>query len=330
MEKNDAVASFYGAATNASDDEWYLCDDSSVRRVNRADVFDEQAYVLFYERGDEEVPPPHAAAPLSLWGPQSARTPEDGSHPVAPGRRRRRRRRRRTTTTTTSVATTTTPTTRMRIRFTRATRSGRRDRRAGTPPRGKYRPDRTSALDVRCSGKAKGTPGTGPMPMPMTPTTPTTTGTTGTTPRRPRGRPLTDDRPAVDDGVDDGGERGRGRGREGDGRRVRRVRGGGAAQLAAAPLAAAQLAAPADGRWRGGSADGRTARRAGDDHEHTYAWMILFSRILIGLNMGHSARPRISHQLSSQEADVEIPPFAFGIAMESLISLTENPVGSEA
>ncbi|ACO65895.1 predicted protein, partial [Micromonas commoda] len=50
---NDAIASFYGAATNASDDEWYLCDDSSVRRVNRADVFDEQAYVLFYERDEE-------------------------------------------------------------------------------------------------------------------------------------------------------------------------------------------------------------------------------------------------------------------------------------
>ena len=31
-----------------------------------------------------------------------------------------------------------------------------------------------------------------------------------------------------------------------------------------------------------------------------------------------------------KKPDVEIPPFGFGIAMESLISLTENPVGSEA
>ena len=83
-EKNDAVASFYGAATNASDDEWYLCDDSSVRRVNRADVFDEQAYVLFYERDDEEVPPPHAAVPLSLWGPQALEPPKTVRTPSPP------------------------------------------------------------------------------------------------------------------------------------------------------------------------------------------------------------------------------------------------------
>ena len=31
-DENDAIASFYGAATNASDDEWYLCDDSSVQK----------------------------------------------------------------------------------------------------------------------------------------------------------------------------------------------------------------------------------------------------------------------------------------------------------
>ena len=46
----------------------------------------------------------------------------------------------------------------------------------------------------------------------------------------------------------------------------------------AAQLAAAQPAAAADGRWRGGSGGGRTARRAGDDHERD-AWMILFSAV---------------------------------------------------
>mmetsp|Transcript_6830 Transcript_6830/g.26645 ORF Transcript_6830/g.26645 Transcript_6830/m.26645 type:complete len:577 (+) Transcript_6830:212-1942(+) len=79
-----AVANFYGAATNATDDEWYLCDDSSVRRVNRADVFDEQAYVLFYERDDEEAPPPHAAAPLSRWGPQALEPPKTVRTPSPP------------------------------------------------------------------------------------------------------------------------------------------------------------------------------------------------------------------------------------------------------
>ena len=82
--ENDAIASFYGAATNASDDEWYLCDDSSVRRVNRADVFDEQAYVLFYERDEEEAAPPHAAAPLSRWGPQALEPPKTVRTPSPP------------------------------------------------------------------------------------------------------------------------------------------------------------------------------------------------------------------------------------------------------
>jgi ubiquitin carboxyl-terminal hydrolase 36/42 len=79
-----AVANFYGATTNATDDEWYLCDDSSVRRVSRADVFDAEAYVLFYQRDDEEAPPPHAAAPLSRWGPQALEPPKTVRTPSPP------------------------------------------------------------------------------------------------------------------------------------------------------------------------------------------------------------------------------------------------------
>jgi hypothetical protein len=35
--------------------------------VSWREVFDESAYMLFYERCDGELPP-HAAAPLSDWG----------------------------------------------------------------------------------------------------------------------------------------------------------------------------------------------------------------------------------------------------------------------
>ena len=52
--------------------------------MNRADVFDEQAYVLFYERDEEEAPPPHAAAPLSRWGPQALEPPKTVRTPSPP------------------------------------------------------------------------------------------------------------------------------------------------------------------------------------------------------------------------------------------------------
>lgn len=74
---------FYGTAKD-DDDEWYLCDDSSVRKVSRSEVFHEQAYVLFYERDDGEGPPPHAVAPLDKWGPDALKAPKTVRTPSPP------------------------------------------------------------------------------------------------------------------------------------------------------------------------------------------------------------------------------------------------------
>jgi len=57
--------SFYG--TRSSGDDWYLFDDAVVRPVSAREVFDDEAYVLFYERDASESLPPHAIAPLSEW-----------------------------------------------------------------------------------------------------------------------------------------------------------------------------------------------------------------------------------------------------------------------
>ena len=203
-DENDAIASFYGAATNASDDEWYLCDDSSVRRVNRADVFDEQAYVLFYERDEEEAPPLTRRRPEPL-GTTSARTPKTVRTPSPPvvddddddglGRD--------TDDDDDAADADADP-----VHLGDAigpTGPPRGHPAAGKIPPGpdERRPRRSVTLGDGEGDAGDGDGGDGMTPTLMAPTT-------GTTPRRRADAPL-DDRPAVDDGVDDGDGDGDGR-----------------------------------------------------------------------------------------------------------------------
>ena len=87
------------AGEGADDEgEWYAMDDSSVRRASLAEVREEQAYVLFYERAPGRAPPPHAVAPIESWGRDAAREGVgEGKERTTRGTTRSRRVARRQT-----------------------------------------------------------------------------------------------------------------------------------------------------------------------------------------------------------------------------------------
>ena len=57
MASYDMASTFHQSLVPGEQQEWHRLDDHSVLPVSRREVFDESAYMLFYERCDGELPP---------------------------------------------------------------------------------------------------------------------------------------------------------------------------------------------------------------------------------------------------------------------------------
>lgn len=61
-------------------DEWYVCDDDSVRLARKSDILSSEAYILFYKLDDGTSPLPAAADAASACGQPGGGLESTGKH----------------------------------------------------------------------------------------------------------------------------------------------------------------------------------------------------------------------------------------------------------